>query len=168
MEAEYGAFGEPTDPRVLAARLDEGLEVLAGLWSGRSFSHAGAHYRVDRATFVPPPLQQPRIPVWTACGWPNRRLLERAARWDGVLVTRPGAGGLLEPLTPRDVAEIAAEVQAGRSSAAPYDVAVINPGLPSAREAIAYAEAGATWYLIAGWLDELTAMIEAGPPGRPG
>jgi alkanesulfonate monooxygenase SsuD/methylene tetrahydromethanopterin reductase-like flavin-dependent oxidoreductase (luciferase family) len=28
------------------AMLDEGLEVLAGLWSGEPFGHHGEHYRI--------------------------------------------------------------------------------------------------------------------------
>jgi alkanesulfonate monooxygenase SsuD/methylene tetrahydromethanopterin reductase-like flavin-dependent oxidoreductase (luciferase family) len=31
IDAEYGAFGEPTNPRILAGRLDEGLEIVDGL-----------------------------------------------------------------------------------------------------------------------------------------
>src|SRR5262245_45107531 len=32
IEDEYGSFGEPTDPVVLAERLDEGLELLERYW----------------------------------------------------------------------------------------------------------------------------------------
>jgi len=32
---EFAAVGEPDDPTLLAARLDEGLAVLAVAWSGR-------------------------------------------------------------------------------------------------------------------------------------
>lgn len=43
IEDEYGSFGEPTDPRVLAGRLDEGLELLRRYWSGEPVSHEGQH-----------------------------------------------------------------------------------------------------------------------------
>jgi len=36
IEDEYGSFGEPTDPRLLAERLDEGLQLLDRYWSGQS------------------------------------------------------------------------------------------------------------------------------------
>jgi alkanesulfonate monooxygenase SsuD/methylene tetrahydromethanopterin reductase-like flavin-dependent oxidoreductase (luciferase family) len=60
--------------------LDEGLEVLAGLWSGEPFGHHGEHYRIAsdppeqdwRAVFYPPPLQRPRVPVWVAGTWPKK------------------------------------------------------------------------------------------------
>ena len=34
---EFGAFGEETDDRIRADMLDEGLEILAGMWSGEPF-----------------------------------------------------------------------------------------------------------------------------------
>ena len=34
IDVEYGPFGEPTDPRILAGRLDEGLEIIDGLFAG--------------------------------------------------------------------------------------------------------------------------------------
>ena len=40
--SEYIAVGRSADRRVLAAMLDEGLEVVAGLWTGQPFSHHGA------------------------------------------------------------------------------------------------------------------------------
>src|SRR5579884_3931949 len=36
---EYSAFGEPVDDKTHAAQLDEGLDVLVGLWSGEPFSY---------------------------------------------------------------------------------------------------------------------------------
>ncbi|HEV3012041.1 MAG TPA: LLM class flavin-dependent oxidoreductase, partial [Actinomycetota bacterium] len=69
-EDEYGTFGEPTDPVVRAAMLDEGLEVLTRLWSGETVSFQGRHYRVDQVAFQPTPVQRPRIPIWVAGAWP--------------------------------------------------------------------------------------------------
>ena len=49
------------------------------------------------------PVQQPRIPVWVAARWPNRRPLQRAFRWDGLFpVELPG---------PEALAELAAEAR---------------------------------------------------------
>ena len=41
-DAEFEQFGEDGDPRVRAAKLDEGLAVLTGLWSGQPFRLRGA------------------------------------------------------------------------------------------------------------------------------
>ena len=54
---EFGDFGEETDARVRAGKLDEALEVLLGLWTGQPFSYAGRHHRVTRAEMLPQPLQ---------------------------------------------------------------------------------------------------------------
>ena len=55
-----------------AARLDDALAVLTGLWSGAPFTYHGTHYQVQEAHFTPPPLQTPRIPIWVAGFWPRR------------------------------------------------------------------------------------------------
>src|SRR4051794_10677062 len=44
---EFGSFGDTTDPKVLAERLDEGLDLLAAYWAGERVKHTGKHYRVD-------------------------------------------------------------------------------------------------------------------------
>ncbi len=59
----FGKVGEPMDRRTRAELLDEGLEILTGLWSGRPFGFQGKHYHLDEMTFLPPPVQQPRIPI---------------------------------------------------------------------------------------------------------
>ena len=41
LAAEFGTWGEPVRPRVVAQRLDEGLAVLAGLWSGERVDFRG-------------------------------------------------------------------------------------------------------------------------------
>jgi alkanesulfonate monooxygenase SsuD/methylene tetrahydromethanopterin reductase-like flavin-dependent oxidoreductase (luciferase family) len=68
---EFGFFGEETDARVRAAKLDEALAVLAGLWTGEPFRFAGRHYSIAEVTFNPAPVQRPRIPVWVGGWWPQ-------------------------------------------------------------------------------------------------
>ncbi len=63
-EAEFGAFGEVSDLKQLGEQLDEGLEVLTGLWSGETFHYDGRYYHVKETCFQPAALQKPRIPVW--------------------------------------------------------------------------------------------------------
>ena len=85
MPYEWDYLGEEADLRVRGAMLDEGLEVLTGLWSAQPFRHTGAHYRIAGnppdaewgAIFGPPPLQQPRIPIWV--GGPGRTKRPSAA-----------------------------------------------------------------------------------------
>ena len=56
-DTEFAAFGEETDNKLRARKLDEGLDVLAGLWSGEPFSYEGEEYRIDDVTFQPTPVQ---------------------------------------------------------------------------------------------------------------
>ncbi|OLD98834.1 MAG: hypothetical protein AUG91_08275 [Actinobacteria bacterium 13_1_20CM_4_69_9] len=53
---EFGSFGEPTDPKIRAEMLDEGLELMRELWSGAPVTHHGKHYAVEGVTFAPPPV----------------------------------------------------------------------------------------------------------------
>jgi alkanesulfonate monooxygenase SsuD/methylene tetrahydromethanopterin reductase-like flavin-dependent oxidoreductase (luciferase family) len=153
--SEYTAAGRAADRSTLASMLDEGLEVVAGLWTGRPFTHHGAHYSFDGVQFLPTPLQQPRIPVWVSALLRNERTLGRAGRWDGVLLGTMTAGGGIEALSPDEVASVAARTDA------PADIVVVAPvGIdPSI-----YEDTGATWVLFTGWLDELRSLADAPPP----
>jgi hypothetical protein len=72
-QAEFATFGESPDPKVRAELLDEGLAILDGLWSGEPFAFEGTHHTVSGAHFTPRSVQQPRLPIWVAGRWPNRR-----------------------------------------------------------------------------------------------
>jgi alkanesulfonate monooxygenase SsuD/methylene tetrahydromethanopterin reductase-like flavin-dependent oxidoreductase (luciferase family) len=80
---EFTAFGEPGDPKERAAMLDEGLQILDGLWSGETVTHRGRHYAVQGVSLAPRPLQRPHLPIWI--GGEGAPALRRAARWDGWL-----------------------------------------------------------------------------------
>ena len=67
---EFGSFGETTDTRELAARLDEGLEALHLLWSGEPVTFHGDHVRIEDVAFRPTPVQRPRVPIWVGGVWP--------------------------------------------------------------------------------------------------
>ncbi len=139
---ELEPFGEVVDARERARLLDRGLERLSAFWGGE---------------FKPLPVQRPRIPVWVAARWPNRRPVRRAARWDGLFpIELPG---------PEALVELADEVRSLRAAdAGPFDLVVeIEPG----GEVGAWEQAGATWVLTG--FDrqpreaEVRAAIEAGP-----
>jgi len=157
-EAEFGKFGEPTDARVRAAMLDEGLDLLRRLWSGEEVTHRGEHYTADRVTLAPTPLQE-RLPIWIGGNRPAS--LRRAARWDGWLADSADPTGMT--LSPDDITRSIATI--GRSD--PYDIAVL--GERNRMEPAAYAQAGATWWLEnlhdkRGALDEVLALVQQGPP----
>src|SRR5205085_995977 len=115
---ELEPYGEVVNARERARLLDEGLDRLAKFWAG---------------DFEPRPVQQPRIPVWVAGRWPNRRPVRRAMSWDGLFpIDLPDAEAL---------AQLASEVQRGDR---PFELVVEVAPDDDVRP---WREAGATWVL---------------------
>ena len=168
---DFTTFGEEYDLNVRAEKLDEGLEVLKGLWSGEVFSFHGKHYQLNDAQMLPKSVQSPRIPVWLAGGWPKRKPLRRAAHWDGIyLMTVNQITG--ELLKVEEIRQAVTYIKDHRESSDPFDVAVngeIPAGAQNRSEIIqAYEEAGATWWVeLEGEgesFEEYRARIRRGPP----
>jgi alkanesulfonate monooxygenase SsuD/methylene tetrahydromethanopterin reductase-like flavin-dependent oxidoreductase (luciferase family) len=121
---DFAGFGEALGARQRAEQLDEGLAIIAGLWQGQPFSFSGKHYRVQEVTLVPPPVQQPRIPIWIGGQLTRRGPRERAARWDGASLYRAEPPEWVD-LTPDDVRGILERGSAGRPAGwPPYEVCV--------------------------------------------
>ncbi len=168
-KAEFAYFGEETDPRLRAERLDEGLDILAGLWSGKPFSYDGKHYQIDKIRFRPAAYQTPRIPVWVGGYWPNRGPLWRAARWDGFFSLKHGGS-----MQPKDIRDICVVLESQRGTGSPYDLVTMGrlaeQPLEEQRKRIrAWEESGVTWWMesffAAGDVNDVTKRLEAGPPG---
>ena len=148
---EWDHLGEETDLRSRGRMLDEELDILVGLWSGEPFQFDGKHYHIEQAQFLPPPFQQPRIPVWVGGNWPYKRPFRRMARWDGMFPLFNVFG--LEQASV--FAEAVAFVQAEREKLGlnePFDVIKMGmtPGDDPAEAAAIVnpaAKAGATWWL---------------------
>ncbi len=165
---EFSCFGEDGSDKPHGEMLDEGLEVLTRLWSGKPFSYTGKHYQLTDACFLPGPLQQPRIPIWVAGIWPHKKPFRRAAQWDGV---SPIASD--HELTPQEYHEITTYIRSQRSDSAPFDIlcAGQTSGTDRARDSAAvrpFAEAGATWWQegfdVRHSLEQVRARIRLGPP----
>jgi alkanesulfonate monooxygenase SsuD/methylene tetrahydromethanopterin reductase-like flavin-dependent oxidoreductase (luciferase family) len=166
---EWASFGHEPDKRVRGEMLDEGLEVLAALWSGNAVDHHGVHYRVSTPGQAPP-VQEPRIPVWVGGGWPAKRPFRRAAKWDGVM---PISSRVLqgEDLAPLDLEEISAFIGAERVSGGPFEILKGGTTVDAAdrEQPEAYRAAGATWWLesLVPWgctLEAVEQRIRLGPP----
>jgi alkanesulfonate monooxygenase SsuD/methylene tetrahydromethanopterin reductase-like flavin-dependent oxidoreductase (luciferase family) len=176
IEDEFASFGDTTDPVVLAERLDEGLGLLAGYWSGEPVNHRGRHYQVDEVTLLPATVQRPRPPIWIGGYWPHRRPMRRAARWDGVVPLFASARhGVLPPVD--EVRDLVAYVESLREDRRqPFEVVLggRTPGDPAEARAVIgpMVEAGATWWderqlQTSGDLDRLAPVlrrIDAGVP----
>lgn len=185
----WTAFEADEGRRVRAEKLDEALAVYDGLMRGQPFAFHGKHWSARPTDFMlpPPPVQQPRPPVWVVGAFvPGRERqpsLERAARWDGLLpfvVDRsqpePGSHYDLDSF-----AEVVRRVRAERDRQGlpweGYDVVVEGDssgefvqleGTPSDWE-----QAGGTWWVESWWgvpqgpegLAEVRRRVEQGPPG---
>jgi alkanesulfonate monooxygenase SsuD/methylene tetrahydromethanopterin reductase-like flavin-dependent oxidoreductase (luciferase family) len=174
-DASLSHFGEVTDDRQRAGMLDEALDVLVGLWSGTPFSYTGRYYQVREVTFLPQPVQVPRIPIWVGGGYPNPGPLRRAVRWDGACLYRVPAAGSAEDtgqgLAPEDVRAIRSYVQQHRTARKPFDIVAGGPrrGTDWDQERArirALADAGASWWVEwvpPGDLDTMRAAVARGP-----
>jgi len=171
---EYASFGDTTDPRILAERLDEGLHALDLLWSGEPVSYRGNQVTVDDVTFLPTPIQRPRVPVWVGGFWPNKAPMRRAARWDGAIPAMAG----MEDARPPDVGQVRELVRFLHDRRAengladePFDIVV--GGMTSAGRDVTgpLADLGVTWWdERIPWGDDLERAapllrrIDQGPP----
>jgi len=178
VDGEYGSFGDTTDTKVLAERLDEGLHALGLLWSGEPVTYRGNQITVDDVAFRPVPVQRPRVPIWVGGVWPNKAPMRRAARWDGAIPVMAGwdSGG------PPDLSEVQELVRFLRGCRAetglagrPFDIVIggTSPAGPAAgRDLVApLADLGITWWdERMPWGDDMgraepiLRRIEQGPP----
>lgn len=170
-DAEFAAFGDEADPRVRAERLDEGLDILTGLWSGEPFSYEGRHHRIEETIFLPRPVQRPRPPVWIAGKWPRRPAFRRAARYDGMFPVFEGVGDAEMP-PPARLAEAVRYTREHRQTDDPFDVVIEGQSEgPDPERVAAYEAVGLTWWIEKlGWfrgpLGEMRARIRQGPPAH--
>lgn len=168
----FTRFGEEMDAKTRAAMVEEGLDVIRGLMSGRPLSYQGSFYQVDDVTFKPAPLQQPRIPIWIGGGWPRKSFVRRAAKCDGACPYY-NTGSLEEwrDFTPEDIERFRAEIAVERGGElGSFDVALggnkRGPDIGEERaKRAALAEAGMTWYVeyAPGTVDEMRSVIRQGP-----
>ncbi len=156
--ADFGNFGDAEDDRVRGAQLDEGLDVLTGLWSGEPFSHQGEHYTVTDALFLPRPIQEPRIPIWVAGMWPYPRPFRRGARWEGIVPLAVGDAGEPRGARPQEIRQAVDFTLDHRVSDEPFEVAVLGEMPQSDFDGLLqeHEYAGATW-----WLESPPFLLQA-------
>jgi alkanesulfonate monooxygenase SsuD/methylene tetrahydromethanopterin reductase-like flavin-dependent oxidoreductase (luciferase family) len=164
--------GEPTDLKTRAALLDEGLEIIAGLWQGKPFSFKGDHYTVDNMTMLPAPLQSPRIPIWVVGVWPKEKSMRRALRWDGVIPQKYKATMSDMYMGADEFRKIKQYIEEHHPRPDRFDIIAGRP-TPGGNKTKAieivrpFLEAGATW-----WIDspsstdvkKVRERIKQGPP----
>jgi alkanesulfonate monooxygenase SsuD/methylene tetrahydromethanopterin reductase-like flavin-dependent oxidoreductase (luciferase family) len=173
-------FGEVTDRKTRAELLDEGLEILTGLWRGQPFDFSGKHYTVKEAKFYPPPppVQQPRIPIWVVGAWGSEKSMRRALKYDGILPTKIGEKGA-QQASAEDIRAMKKYIEQQRAEKSSFEIVVegSTPGDdPAKAEEIIrpWREAGATWWIEALWDitgqpdggEKVQRRLRQGPPGK--
>jgi alkanesulfonate monooxygenase SsuD/methylene tetrahydromethanopterin reductase-like flavin-dependent oxidoreductase (luciferase family) len=172
-EGGFAKVGEEISIRVRAERLDEGLAIISGLWTGKPVSYSGQHFRIDELCALPPPLQDPRIPIWVVGVLGKERSVARALRWDGIVIQ---SAEPTDDTLPSEISKLATQGFATRRGGPMFDIIVggLTAGDEAAMRVMRSCEgAGATWWLEAMWNhvrdhpgdpDPLRGWIRRGPP----
>lgn len=174
-ETGFANFGEVTDRKTRAELLDESIDIITGLWQGQPFNYDGKHYHVTETTFMPPPppVQQPRIPIWVVGAWPQPKSMARVLKCDGLLPIIKEADGRYTHPTPEQIGEMKAYVEANRTLTSPFDIIKEGETPLDKKEdwgemVRPYAEAGVTWWIESMWtapnLDVVFERVQHGPP----
>ncbi len=137
----FEEFGEVTDRNTRAELLDEGLDILTGLWRGQPFNHNGKHYQIKEITNFPPPppVQKPRIPIWVVGAWPRKKSMRRALRYDGLLPVKMDNDGKFVDATPamEELLSPWTAARTGGPSARDWDrirLSTPSPWIPTTRQ----------------------------------
>jgi len=171
--------GEATGLAERAAMLDEGIDLIRGLWDGAR-DYEGVHYqyrtgRMDLTAAVRP--VQARIPIWVVGVWPRRKSMRRVLRCDGLIPQFEVGDRAPAPDDAR-----AARAWLTRHGAHP-DLDLVAEGETPAGDQVAaaaqvepWARAGCTWWLETRWSepgqtsagqDPMRTRLMAGPPVTP-
>ncbi len=179
---EFDNLGEEADPKIRGEMLDEALEVLTGLWSGKKVNFSGKYYEIKDTLFLPPPVQKPRIPIWAAGIWPNKKPFKRAAQLDGIFPLFPNAKN--DDEVARQLKDLVNYIELHRNHSKPFDIVFrgfqlpINDPVRASNLIKPYEELGVTWWQMSlsprefggslkdeHWpLQEIEDVILKGPP----
>lgn len=165
--AELKAIGEEENPKIRGEMLDESLEILKGLWSGKLFTFDGKHFKIKEPVKFKP---KGNIKIWVGGTWPNKKPFQRAAKYDGIFPLKAGSED--PSLYPQDYREILSYIGKYRKSLESFDLikSIVTIG---DKEEDAYIHdfmnMGVNWLLEAFWsercsLKEIQKRIELGPP----
>ena len=175
-DGAYTRAGMPVERKVRAEMLDEGLEILDGLWSGRPFRYSGKYNKIKTMRFVPRPFQKPRIPIWVVGAWGWPKSMGRVLKYDGLIPVMKKPDGEHSEVTPsaiREMRRFVAQRRVVRGNMR-SDFEIVKDGTTplvraKAREIVLpFADAGATWWMESMWgykgLREVRKRAKAGPP----
>lgn len=168
---DYTAFGEEFNYKLLAEKLDEALDVITRLWSGKQVSHHGKHYTVEDVTFLPKPIQKPRIPIWV--GGESTGALKRASRYDGWVIGGPAPSANQPGFSLDQLSKSVEKIKHYRGKEDQFDV-VYGMEFPEEekllKETVQKADSvGVTWMLegiygLRFYAEQAMERVKEGPP----
>jgi hypothetical protein len=175
-----GNTGEELDRKRRAAMLDEGIDLIRGLWNG-TLTYSGEHYEIDISgrtdlEQAARPVQS-RIPIWVVGVWPSEKSMTRILRADGLLPHVKRDDQLVD-ITPEDIRNMLGWLRERGGAHDGFDFVMegeTKPGDQADADAKIgpLRDAGITWWLETRWempysseerLTEVRRRIEAGPP----
>jgi alkanesulfonate monooxygenase SsuD/methylene tetrahydromethanopterin reductase-like flavin-dependent oxidoreductase (luciferase family) len=173
-EAGFSRVNEVKDAKERARILDEALDIILGLWSGEPFSYQGRYFQVDEMTFLPTPVQKPRIPILVGGGWPLKGPSSRATHYDGCCLYKQHKPGDFSDWTLDEVRALKAFIEKQRSKqqqTAPYEIKLGGRSRSADWEQDralikSFAEVGVTWwveYVPASSLEDMRESVKHGP-----
>jgi len=162
LDSGFAEFGEVTDRRVRAELLDEGLDIMKALWTGRPVEYEGRHHRLRPSEFpsIGHTAQVPHPPIWCVGALGRRRSMDRALRLDGLVPQVTDAAGARQAT----LEDLAAAMPGVRDATAGRRFDVVIEGSDQEHSPAAWARAGATWWLESMW----GAIGEADPVSAAG
>jgi len=153
-QVELGIPFPPTGARF--DLLEDALEIVSSLFTGEVVSYDGKFVSLHDAQLRPPPVQQPRPPIWIG-GTGPKRTLPLVARYADVWHAFGTPGSLAEAY--QRVDELAAE--AGRD---PSDIlragSLSLDDLDTARKHAGKWDDAGYGYLVCGWPEAGDAQVE--------
>lgn len=178
----FANFGLPTDRKTRAERLDEGLEIVNGLWAGQPFNFQGKYYTLKETQFnpAPKPVQTrngiPHITTWVVGAWFREKSMRRVMKNDGLLPNVMGESGA-RPALPDEVREMRTWMVVNQSEVrnterSIFDIIVEGQtpaSEPNKQTEIVrpFSEAGATWWIESMWdkgMEQILDRLKKGPP----
>jgi hypothetical protein len=169
---------EPTGKKVRAGMLDETIDILTLLYRCEQFDYEGQYYhlkltQMDLMYYPPKPVQQPRILLWVTGIWPRMQSMRRVLKCDGLLPQKITDKGEIQTVTPDELRQMKAYIDANRTLTTPFDyVADGKTGEldhSQQRDLLqAWIEVGATWWVEDLWEyneGTISTRLQHGPPG---
>lgn len=167
---------EVTDTKTRAKILDETIDILNLLFQHKPFDYTGEHFHLkltllDEMYYPPKSVQQPRIPLWVPGIWPRMKSMRRILKCDGLLPQKMNTNREFEEVTPDDLRQMKAYIDANRTLTTPFDYVVegktsgLDPSQVKEQQQ-EWAEAGVTWWVDGLWettAEQAAARLRKGP-----